>query len=144
MLSVGEHSRGEFVMRWRRWLLVVGVWCWATMTVFCLLPILLPLPPPPGVSQANFLRLQTGMTLQEAEAIIGQPAEEWQSVEVGDSEQPRWGWSGVWMDGEWKKDYSIIVTLDRAGRITDKVMFPVACFPPEPLYAESLFHWLGW
>jgi hypothetical protein len=76
-------------MRRRRLLLVVGLLVAATLGIGLYLWITTPRP---GVTRENFRRLRVGMTLQEAEEIMGGRAKEEPS-----------GWKGppiwVWRDG---------------------------------------------
>jgi hypothetical protein len=56
----------------KRWMVLVGllaVGVCVTLTVLALLP------PRPGVTQANFDRIEVGMTLEEVETILGGPGD---------------------------------------------------------------------
>jgi hypothetical protein len=61
-------------MRRRRLLLVAGAL--ALLGLAGLATFLWLTTPPPGVSRDNFYRLRKGMTLQEVEAILGEPGVE--------------------------------------------------------------------
>ena len=57
-------------MRKRLWLALGGLLLLAILIAICV-PVLVP--PAPGVTYANFSRIETGMTRDEVAALLGKP-----------------------------------------------------------------------
>ncbi len=82
-----QSAPGSVGMMTKKRLALIAV---LPLTVAVILGALAMLPPPPGVTKANFDRIQDGMTKAEVEEIFGTgPASGWRGTEV---EGETWGW----------------------------------------------------
>jgi hypothetical protein len=64
----------------KRWIVLAGM---LAACVCLTLAVLALLPPRPGVTSANFERIEDGMTQEEVEKILGGPAADWFSPKRG-------------------------------------------------------------
>ena len=116
-------------MRRRRLLLGAGV-----LTLLGLTVIWLTLPHP-GVTWANYERIQDGMTLEEVRGILGGEGEKGLAHEPGlvyDDQR-------VWVEGDLG-----IVTFFRSGRLVRKDAFALNPPLPAPTFWDRLRRLLPW
>ncbi len=109
----------------KRLLLIVGS---LAACVCLLLGVLTMLPPRPGVTKANFGRIQEGMPLADVEGIFGRRGELW-----GFAGGDRFNW--VW---RWRaKDKSVVEVMVKSDCVTGKVWQD-----SDETFFDKIGHWL--
>jgi outer membrane protein assembly factor BamE (lipoprotein component of BamABCDE complex) len=103
----------------KQWLLAAAWLVLLTISGLCLIGLLTP--NPPGVTRANFKRVQNGMTEQQVEAIFGFPGSD---SEPQDGKKTR-----VWIEQK-ERRYGAWVTFDSNGKVAKAVLFPESNVPP--------------
>jgi hypothetical protein len=124
-------------MRRRRLLLVAGVLaCGGALLCG---GVLLSLPQSDPITEANYWRIQNGMTKGEVEAFLGEPVFESNAsliVSVGGKDVVASGWTWI---GE---RHQLVVYYDEAGVVRHK-QFALDHYA-EPTFFDHLRSWLGW
>jgi hypothetical protein len=127
----------------RRLLVLLAV-SLAVLAVVAARPILLP-PTNPRITEANFERIERGMTLANVEALLGPPGDYRTGptqpsprILSGRSWGPWWTYEGV-SQQHWEGDGArITVWLDPDGRVLESLAFPME---PEPVGLLALLRW---
>ena len=109
-------------MKKARWILVAGLLVLAVLVgVGIFVPSLLP--PSPGVTRANFDRIEDSMTFTEVEAICGRgPAQVFETFLVLEerNDEIKFARTCVWTDGRGKA----VINFDQTGRVMSREWLP--------------------
>jgi hypothetical protein len=93
------------------------------------------LTPSPGVTKANVRRIRAGMTLQEVEAIFGEPVT---VVQHGGFTHKRT--TGLWLTGA----VHVMLLFNDEMRVETVLDVRSTREPTERNFLERLWSWLGW